>query len=323
MACVPGMPCYEPIVKIVYPPGCCPVPYEIINSSRVNYDGPNLACTGIQSSDSLNTALQKIDEKICSDEFVAQIIQTIENNSLLKAYFCQLVSGCSVEPTTTTTTTVNACPTPTLNSAVTDGFGNVTLNYNLNGSTGCTSVIAEYSDYSDFSPVSYGETITNGCNLTSYVLTLSRTSLTYVRIYTICNGITLESNILSVIPGNTTTTTTTTTVTPTTTSTTTNCTSGLPASTFVLETYDGEVVTVDIQATPIGEICALLPTIHAASTFGSYQVYGTVSIGQTIILNNCTPVPTGTYGLLIGSISSMIVFYAVVDGVITDTVTCS
>lgn len=320
MACVPGMPCYEPIVKIVYPPGCCPVPYEIINSSRVNYDGPNLACTGIQSSDSLNTALQKIDEKICSDEFVAQIIQTIENNSLLKAYFCQLVSGCSVEPTTTTTTTVaptttttttiNACPIPTLNSAVTDGFGNVTLNYNLNGSTGCTSVTAEYSDYSDFSPISYGETITNGCNLTSYVLTLSRTSLTYVRIYTICNGITLESNILSVIPGNTTTTTTSTT----------NCISGYTAYDFTTSiTNVGTGITTTFSSGTIGDACAAIALYYGGgyTTSGFTGYISNFVVGGLVKYSFCSPIEDGTY-----SRDSSPLIFTVVGGEITEIVNC-
>lgn len=120
------MPCYESVIKIVYPPGCAPIPFEIIESSRVNYDGPNLSCTGIQTNDCLTDALQKIDEKICSDEFVAQIINTIENNGLLKAYFCQLVSGCSlttttttVAPITTTTTTLLLTTTTTTTLALT------------------------------------------------------------------------------------------------------------------------------------------------------------------------------------------------------------
>ena len=105
MSCLPGMPCYNsPVVKIVYPPGCDPTPHEVVSSEQVRYDGPNLSCTGVQNGDCLNTALEKIDQKICSDTFVAQIIETIENNPVLKAYFCQLVTSCI--PTTTTTTTV-------------------------------------------------------------------------------------------------------------------------------------------------------------------------------------------------------------------------
>lgn len=105
MSCLPGMPCYnEPIVKIVYPPGCDPNPLPTVSSEQVHYTGPNLPCTGVQNGDCLNTVLEKIDTKICSDELVAAIIQTISNDDILKAYFCELVNSCI--PTTTTTTTV-------------------------------------------------------------------------------------------------------------------------------------------------------------------------------------------------------------------------
>lgn len=104
MSCLPGMPCYNsPVVKIVYPPGCDPTPHETVSSEQVRYDGPNLSCTGIQNGDCLNAALEKIDTKICSTELVASIIQTIANNDVLKAYFCELVNSCA--PTTTSTTT--------------------------------------------------------------------------------------------------------------------------------------------------------------------------------------------------------------------------
>jgi hypothetical protein len=347
---------------VVYPPTCDPYANRIVSSDFVEYNGDNLSCTGIQNCDTLTVALQKIDNKICSDNFVAQIIQTIANDPVLKAYFCQLVSSCSpttttsttatpttttttsstssttttttssststttttttagpttttttttcstaglipltfgggilnteteefidftggtVEDacnalatylagggvwvwasfpgyvssfevgattlypswctpvlngvyididntnfaftvvdglisnivdcsstTTTTTTTTIACATPTLNSATSDGFGNVTLDYNLNGSTLCTFVIAEYSDYPSFTPFSFGETIDDGCNLTSYILTLNTSSTQYVRVSMFCDGNTLTSNVISVIPGTTTTTTT-------------------------------------------------------------------------------------------------------------------
>jgi len=111
MSCLPGMPCYEPVIKIIYPPGCAPIPFEIIESSRVNYDGPNLSCTGIQNNTCLTDALQKIDEKICSDQFIVQILTEINNNPTLKEYFCQLVSGCSL--TTTTTTSIPTTTTTT------------------------------------------------------------------------------------------------------------------------------------------------------------------------------------------------------------------
>ena len=100
MSCLPGMPCYD-AYRIAFP-----FAHEsCIFSNMVIYNGPNLPCTGIQSQDNLQVALQKIDTRMCSEEFVSHIIDTIENNDVLKAYFCQLVSSCSIEPTTTTTTT--------------------------------------------------------------------------------------------------------------------------------------------------------------------------------------------------------------------------
>lgn len=104
MSCLPGMPCYEElVVKIVYPKNCDPCLHFKFPSSKINYDGVNLPCTGIQTGDCLNIALSKIDNTICSEETVANIIQIIGNNDVLKAYFCQLVSSCTI-PTTTTTT---------------------------------------------------------------------------------------------------------------------------------------------------------------------------------------------------------------------------
>jgi hypothetical protein len=74
-----------------------------LTSDRIIYNGPNLACTGIQSQDNLQVALQKIDNRMCSDEFISHIISTIENTPLLQAYFCQLVNTCPATTTTTTT----------------------------------------------------------------------------------------------------------------------------------------------------------------------------------------------------------------------------
>lgn len=114
------MPCYNsPVVKIVYPPGCDPTPVPVISSDQVHYDGPNLPCTGVQNGDCLNTALEKIDAKICSQELVASIIQTIANDDVLKAYFCQLVSECGPIPTTTTSTTATPTTTTTSSSSST------------------------------------------------------------------------------------------------------------------------------------------------------------------------------------------------------------
>lgn len=137
MACLPGMPCFGPLVKIVYPTSCDPFANRIIDSDHVEYQGDNLSCTGIQNCDTLTVALQKIDDKICSDTFVAQIIQTIANDDVLKAYFCQLVSECvpttttttTSVPTTTTTTTAFVCSEPTITSIEADGPTGLNINW--------------------------------------------------------------------------------------------------------------------------------------------------------------------------------------------------
>jgi len=98
MSCLPGMPCYDDL-RIAFPfmnMGDCQTPCNV--SARIIYNGPNLPCTGIQSTDSLEVALQKIDQRMCSEQFVAQIINTIKNDEILKEYFCQLVTSCLPTP---------------------------------------------------------------------------------------------------------------------------------------------------------------------------------------------------------------------------------
>jgi hypothetical protein len=104
MACLPGMPCYGQLTRIVYPKGCDPCLYVKTDAERVVYTGPNLSCTGIQNGDCLETALEKIDGRICSEELVSQILDTIANNPVLQAYLCNLISTCPA--TTSSTTTV-------------------------------------------------------------------------------------------------------------------------------------------------------------------------------------------------------------------------
>jgi hypothetical protein len=100
MSCLPGMPCYSEAYRIAFPFACND---PCISSFQIIYNGPNLPCTGIQSKDNLEVALQKIDNRMCSDEFISHIISTIENTPLLQAYFCQLVNTCPATTTTTTT----------------------------------------------------------------------------------------------------------------------------------------------------------------------------------------------------------------------------
>lgn len=105
MSCLPGMPC-NPIGPL-YPEGMGPCnpppPYSCINASQVIYEGPNLPCSGISTNDSVDVALQKLDDAVCPENILSQIIQVLQVNPELRYKFCQIVNGCI--PTTTTTTT--------------------------------------------------------------------------------------------------------------------------------------------------------------------------------------------------------------------------
>ena len=138
MACLPGMPCFGPLVRVVYPTTCDPYANRIVSSDFVEYNGDNLSCTGIQNCDTLTVALQKIDNKICSDDFVAQIIQTIETNPVLKAYFCQLVSSCS--PTTTTTSTTATPTTTTTTTSAPVAYSITTGGYSDSPASACIGI---------------------------------------------------------------------------------------------------------------------------------------------------------------------------------------
>lgn len=104
MACVPGMPCYGPIKGPVYPEGMGPCTMPCIDAQYVIYEGANLPCSGINTSTNLQVALQKIDETICPEAMLRQILTLLQVNPELKAQFCLLVNECI--PTTTTTTTL-------------------------------------------------------------------------------------------------------------------------------------------------------------------------------------------------------------------------
>lgn len=94
MSCLPGMPCYSILVRTLYSNECDPCSTYIFDATKVEYTGANLSCTGIQTCDTLEVALQKIDDKICSDELVAQILAAIQANPTLKATFCSILAGC-------------------------------------------------------------------------------------------------------------------------------------------------------------------------------------------------------------------------------------
>jgi hypothetical protein len=119
MACVPGTPCFENTSNAYYPQQCnngafagYPIP-----TSAVQYNGPDLPNSGIDTGDILTLALQKLDNALDPVELVQTLITVINQNPSLQVMFCTLVNSCyttttsttTVTPTTTTTTT----PTPT------------------------------------------------------------------------------------------------------------------------------------------------------------------------------------------------------------------
>lgn len=103
MSCKPGSPCYSKTVH--YPNNCsgggCGSPDP--KAHEVYYTGPNLPCAGINTCDSLETALQKIDEKICPENLATEVLGAILNDTNLLNQLCTLISNC--QGTTTTTTT--------------------------------------------------------------------------------------------------------------------------------------------------------------------------------------------------------------------------
>lgn len=92
--CVPGMPCYTEglVILKTYPRGCSTyeeTPYTLpLSSENVYYAGANLPYTGIQTTDLLTEAIQKIDAKLAPEELVAAIISAIETNDTLRAELC-------------------------------------------------------------------------------------------------------------------------------------------------------------------------------------------------------------------------------------------
>lgn len=121
MACVPGTPCFENTVNAYYPQQCnngafagYPIP-----TSSVQYNGPDLPNSGIDTGDTLTLALQKLDNTCNPVELAQNIIAAINQNPSLQVMFCALVNSCSITPTTTTTTTTITPTTTTTTSSST------------------------------------------------------------------------------------------------------------------------------------------------------------------------------------------------------------
>jgi len=91
------------------------------STNEVSYQGPTLACVGINNCDSMSTVLQQLNSYICSDELVHTIINNISNNVSLYEQFTTIVNqtvNCEtvLECYTTTTTTLHPCEQFSLNN---------------------------------------------------------------------------------------------------------------------------------------------------------------------------------------------------------------
>lgn len=97
--CLPGMPCYQS--ETYYTPKCGTNVFKgyPINSNLLCYSGPILPNTGINSSDLLTLALQKIDNQLSPTNVAQEFFAAIANNPSLKNIFGNLVN--SVITTTT------------------------------------------------------------------------------------------------------------------------------------------------------------------------------------------------------------------------------
>lgn len=108
------------------------------NASDITYNGANLTCTGINTNDKLDAALQKIDEKVCSvlGDYSTYNTNCIENITTEKEFveaislaYCTLqtdydtfIGTTYVADKTTLTTLINTNNVPNITSACTTIF---------------------------------------------------------------------------------------------------------------------------------------------------------------------------------------------------------
>lgn len=144
MACVPGTPCFENTVNAYYPQQCnngafagYPIP-----TTAVEYNGPNLSNTGVDTGDNLTIALQKIDNALEPIELVQTLITVINQNPSLKVMFCTLVNSC-IYSTTTTTTTVTPTTTTTSSSSTSTTSSTSTSTSTTTTTTTTASVLSQ------------------------------------------------------------------------------------------------------------------------------------------------------------------------------------
>jgi len=109
MGCYPGSPCNPspPVVYAAYPSNCAPLDNICCPTSTIVYDGPNLPNSGVDNKDTVNVALDKLDDTLNPVSLAQTFINTILTNPSLAVIFCDLVQSCL----STTTTTTTAIPT--------------------------------------------------------------------------------------------------------------------------------------------------------------------------------------------------------------------
>ena len=78
---------------------------ECVPTDLVCYNGPNLPNTGIENTNDLTLALQKIDNELNPNNLIIAILQAISSNVTLQQAFCEAVANCYTTTTTTSTTT--------------------------------------------------------------------------------------------------------------------------------------------------------------------------------------------------------------------------
>jgi hypothetical protein len=85
MSCLPGINCGG------YQSNDC---HHEVNSNCVEYSGPNLPQSGIQTHDCLTLAIEKIDNKLDPTALAQSILTAIANNVQLKSILCNILSEC-------------------------------------------------------------------------------------------------------------------------------------------------------------------------------------------------------------------------------------
>lgn len=135
---VPQNPCCTPQPIVTPCGGNDPCSAQPIGSQLVVYSGPNLACTGIQTCNTLSVALQKINEKICN------LQDQIDDLSDALGICCTTTTSTSTSSTTTTTTTI-LCPSCNFYSVTNETITPVDIVYYACGGVFTNATVGSFS----------------------------------------------------------------------------------------------------------------------------------------------------------------------------------